>query len=331
MPANLTPQYHKAEEAYRKAQSPEDRLHCLEEMLRTIPKHKGTDKLQADLKHKMKEVREEIAAEKKSPRGGPTHRRIPHQGAGTVVVLGAPNSGKSRLVRDLTGAHVEVADYPFTTREPAPGMMRWRDVMVQLVDTPPTTAEHFESSLSGIVRSADAAIVCFNGASDDAPTETVAVFHQFADRKTELSERTGFADDDYSVVNVRTLLVVTHADDEDSSTRLEFWIELSPRRLETFFVEFSKPESVEALRDAVFQLLNVIRVYTKAPGKKPDATPPFTLPRGAVVEDLALKVHQEIAAKLKYAKVWAPGSSDAHTVGPQHVLNEGDLVELHTS
>ena len=69
------------------------------------------------------------------------------------------------------------------------------------------------------------------------------------------------------------------------------------------------PESVEALRDAVYRSLDVIRVYTKAPGKKPDATPPFTLPIGAVVEDLALKVHQEIAAKLKYAKVWAAGST----------------------
>src|SRR5215218_4185066 len=113
MPANLTPQYHKAEDAYRRAQSPEERLHGLEEMLRTIPKHKGTDKLQADLKHKMKEVREEIAAEKKSPRGGTASRRIPRQGAGTVVVLGGPNSGKSRLVKDLTGANVAVADYPF--------------------------------------------------------------------------------------------------------------------------------------------------------------------------------------------------------------------------
>jgi uncharacterized protein len=331
MPANLTPQYHKAEEAYRRAQSSEDRLHCLEEMLRTIPKHKGTDKLQADLKHKMKEVREEIAAEKKSPRGGSTFRRIPRQGAGTVVVLGGPNSGKSRLVRDLTGAHMEVAHYPFTTREPAPGMMRWQDAMVQLVDTPPTTAEHFESSLSGIVRSADAAILCFDGSSDDAPEETAAVIEQFANRKTILSERTGFADDDYSIVNVRTLLVVTRGDDADAQTRLEFWNEIAPRKLGTVFAELDRAASVEALRDAIYRSLGVIRVYTKAPGKKPDATPPFTLPVGAVVEDLAFKVHQEIATKLKHAKVWAAGSTDIQTVGPHHVLNEGDLVELHTS
>src|SRR3954453_8812553 len=128
MPANLTPQYHKAEDAYSRAQSAGERLAGVEEKLGTAPKRRGTDKLQADLKHKMKEARDEIPAEKKAPRGGAHSKRIPRQGAGTVVVVGAPNSGKSRLVRDLTGAPVEVADYPYTTREPAPGMMRWRDV-----------------------------------------------------------------------------------------------------------------------------------------------------------------------------------------------------------
>jgi ribosome-interacting GTPase 1 len=331
MPANLTPQYHKAEDAYRRAQSAEERLHCLEEMLRTIPKHKGTDKLQADLKHRLKEVRDEIAVEKKSPRGSAASRKIPRQGAGTIVVLGGPNAGKSRLVKELTGANVEVADYPFTTREPAPGMMRWNDVMVQLVDTPPIAAERFESYLSGMVRSADAAVVCFNGASDDAPDETAAVFKQLSARKTNLGVVTGFSEDDYSVVNVRTLLVATRGSDADAGTRIDFWNELSPAAVETAAVEFDDPASVEALRETIYRLLNVMRVYTKAPGKKPDATPPFSLPTGATVEDLALKVHQEVAAKLKFAKVWSGGAADPQTAGPLHVLKEGDLVELHTS
>lgn len=331
MPANLTPQYHRAEDAYRRAQTAEDRLHCLEEMFRAMPKHKGTDKLQADLKHKMKEVRDEIATEKKSPRGGAAAKRIPRQGAGTVVVLGGPNSGKSRLVRDLTGANVEVADYPFTTREPQPGMMRWNDVMVQLIDTPPTTAEHFESSLSGMVRSADAVVVCFDGGSDDAPDETATVFKQFADRKTLLSTETGFADDDYSIVKVQTLLVVTRGSDADASTRIDFWNEIAPIPLEPVFVDFDDPESAETLRGVIYQSLGVMRIYTKAPGRKQDTTPPFTLQIGATVEDLASKVHQELAAKLKFAKVWSKGASDPQTAGPQHVLKEGDLVELHTS
>jgi len=330
MPANLTPQYHKAEEAYRRAQSPEERLNCLEEMLRTIPKHKGTDKLQADLKHKMKEVREEIAVEKKSPRGAAASRRIPRQGAGTVVVLGAPNAGKSRLVKELTGANLEVAAYPFTTREPAPGMMRWQDVMVQLIDTPPITAEHFESTLSSIVRSADAAVVCFDGSADEAPDETAAVLKQLSDRKTMLAEQTGFADDDYSNVKVRTLLAVTHAGDPDAPARLDLWNERGPPLLEKVFVELDDRASIEQAHDAIYRLLDVVRVYTKAPGKKQDETPPFTLPRGASIEDVALKVHKDVAAKLRFAKLWAAGSHDPQTVGPQHVVNEGDLVELHT-
>jgi uncharacterized protein len=331
MPANLTPQYHKAEEAFRRAQSAEDRLHCLEEMLRTIPKHKGTDKLQADLKHKMKEVREEIASEKKSPRGGAVSRRIPRQGAGTVVVLGGPNSGKSRLVKELTGAHVEVADYPFATREPAPGMMRWEDVSVQLIDTPPITTQHFESYLSEMFRSADGVLLCFNGSSDDAPEETLAVLTQLADRKTILASETGFAEDDYSIVKVKTTLVVTHGGDPDAPTRLEFWNEMAPSKFAVQFVEFDEPASVESLRTSVFKSLDVMRIYTKAPGRKRDETPPFTLPNGGTVEDLAHKVHQELAAKLKFAKVWHIGESEPHTAGPHHVLQEGDLVELHTA
>lgn len=331
MPANLTPQYHRAEEAYRRAQSAEDRLQCLEAMLREMPKHKGTDKLQADLKHKMKEGREEIAAEKKSPKGGAVSRRIPRQGAGTVVVLGAPNSGKSRLVKELTSANVEVADYPFTTREPAPGMMRWEDVTVQLIDTPPITADQFESYLSGMVRSADAAIVCFDGASDDAAEETAHVFTQLADRKTMLANETGFAEDDYTTVTVKTLIVATRADDPDVATRLEFWRELGPSNCPVTMVALDDPSSLEALRCQIYSLLGVQRIYTKAPGRKRDETPPFTLPVGGTVEDLAHKVHQEVAAKLKFAKIWRSGSPDPQTAGPQQVLEDGDLVELHTS
>jgi ribosome-interacting GTPase 1 len=331
MPANLTPQYHKAEEAFRRAQSAEDRLHCLEEMLRTIPKHKGTDKLQADLKHKMKEVREEIASEKKAARGGAVSRRIPRQGAGTIIVLGGPNSGKSRLVKELTGAHVEVADYPFTTREAAPGMMRWEDSSVQLIDTPPITAQRFESYLSGMVRSADGILLCFNGNSDDAPEETLAVLAQLTDRKTFLANETGFAEDDYSIVKVKTKLIVTHGSEPDAQTRLEFWNEMAPTKFEVQVVEFAEPASVESLRASVFKSLSVIRIYTKAPGRKRDETPPFTLPIGGTVEDLAHKVHQELAAKLKFAKVWHIGESEPYTAGPQHVLQEGDLVELHTA
>ena len=89
MPANLTPQYSKAEEAYR-GETAQERVECLEQMLQLIPKHKGTEKLQADLKTRLKEAREEVQVEKQAPKAAKSYR-IPRQGAGTVMVIGAPN------------------------------------------------------------------------------------------------------------------------------------------------------------------------------------------------------------------------------------------------
>jgi ribosome-interacting GTPase 1 len=328
MPANLTPQYSKAEEAYRKAQTAQERVDCLEQMLTLIPKHKGTEKLQADLKTRLKEAREEVQVEKSAPKTAKSYR-IPRQGAGTVIVIGAPNSGKSRVLQELTNAQPEVAPYPFTTREPLPGMMTWEDVHVQLIDTPPITEHHIEPYLTGFVRSADAALLCFDGSSDDAPEQTAAVIEQFHTRKTQLNVASGFDEDDLSIVHVRTLLVVTRSDDPDSATRLEFLRELTPVPFQIIEAELDREASVAALRRAVYDALDVIRAYTKKPGKPIEYADPYTIPRGGTVEDLALKVHRDLAAGLKYAKIWAPDGTVGHTVGRDHVLADRNLVELH--
>jgi ribosome-interacting GTPase 1 len=327
MPANLTPQYQKAEEEYRRAQSAEERVECLERMLQLIPKHKGTEKLQADLKTKLKEAREEAHVEKSAPKTTRSYR-IPRQGAGTVVLIGPPNAGKSRILKELTHAHPEVAPYPFTTREPMPGMMPWHDVSVQLIDTPPVTDSHIEPYLTGYVRSADLVLLCFDGSNDDAPLETAAVVNQIADRKTRLAQTTGFDEDDLSVVNVKSLLVVTRGRDPDAGLRAEMLRETGVT-LQTIEVDLDRPADIEALRDAIYDSLRVIRVYTKRPGKPADKQSPFTLPIGATVEDLAAKVHRDLAATLKHGRIWGSSAADGQTVGREHVLAEGDIVELH--
>lgn len=329
MPANLTPQYQKAEEAYRRAQSAEEKVECLENMLKLIPKHKGTEKLQADLKSRLKEAKAELQAEKKGPkRTGPSYR-FPRQGAGQVVLLGAPNSGKSRILAELTHAEPLVAEYPYSTHEPMPGMMPWEDVTVELIDTPPITATHFEPYLISIVRSADAALLCFNGSSDDAPQETADVLAQLQARKTRLCDRTGFDEEDFSIVNIKTMLVVTRGEDPDCEVRLEMFRELVPHTFPTERVELDSPSARERLRNRIYELLDVIRVYTKKPGKPADYKEPFTIRRGGTVEDLALMVHRELAEKLKFAKAWGPSAHDGQSVGRDHVLADRDLVELH--
>lgn len=328
MAVNATPQYKKAEEEYRRAQSVQEQVECLEKMLVLLPKHKASEKVQMDLKTRIKEAKAELAAEKAAPKKAKTYK-FPRQGAGQVVILGGPNAGKSRVLAELTSAKPEVAPYPFTTREPQPGMMPWEDVTVQLIDMPPITDTFFETYITNIVRVADGVVLCFDGSSDDAPDQTAEVIRQIESRKTLLARESGFLEDDLTQVQVKTLFVVTRADDPGCADRLAYFEEMLPGRFTPLLVEFDRPETVKALRDAIYSMLGVMRVYTKAPGKPADYKAPFTLPTGATVEDLAEKVHKDLAAKLTHARIWGSGVHDGQSVGREHVLADRDLVELH--
>jgi len=328
MAVNATPQYRKAEEQYRRAQTTAEQIECLELMLKLLPKHKSSEKVQADLKTRLKEARAEVAREKAAPKKVKSFR-FPRQGAGQVVLIGAPNAGKSRLLAELTSARPEVAPYPFTTREPFPGMMPWRDVAVQLIDTPPVTDTAFESYLPNILRSCDLVMLCLDGSSDDAPDQTSDVVRQVESRKILLARESGFLEDDLSVVRLRTVLTVTRAADPNQADRVAYFHEMYPGKFDTLLVECDQKDSVEALRDALYARLEVIRVYTKAPGKPADRQNPFSLPKGSTLEDLAGLIHNDLAARLTHGRIWGTGVHDGQSVGRDHVLADGDLVELH--
>lgn len=328
MAANLTIKYYLAEEAYRRAQSNEERLQRLEVMLQVIPKHKGTDHLQAAIRARVKEARAEVQAERDAPRQGRTFR-IPRQGAGTVVVIGAPNSGKSRIVAELTNADPEVADYPFTTRNPFPAMMSCNDVLVQLVDTPPISHTPIEPYMVNYVRTADLVVLAFDGSADDAPEDTLNVIHQLETRKTSLSHRTGYDDGDFSKLRIQTLLAVTRAADEDVDLRVSLLNEIASHQIPTVQVELHRESSTNSLRDVIYNSLNLIRVFTKAPGKTAVYEAPFAIPVGSTIETLAERVHHDFVDRLKFARLWGNGGHDGQQVGRDHVLHEGDMVELH--
>src|SRR5262249_17816042 len=254
MAVNATPQYKKAEEEYRRAQTVTEQIACLEKMLVLLPKHKASEKVQSDLKSRLKEARGTLAAEKSAPKKVKGYS-FPRQGAGQVVILGGPNAGKSRVLAELTSAHPEVAPSPFTTREPQAGMMAWEDVTVQLIDTPPVTESYFEAWLPNLVRVADGVLLCFDGSSDDAPDQTAEVIRQIESRKTVLARESGFVEDDLTQVRIKTLLVVTRADDPGCADRLAYFEEMFPGWFETQLVEFTRPDSVAALRDRIYKML----------------------------------------------------------------------------
>ncbi len=329
MAVNLTPQYLEAEAEYKKAQTPEDKLACLKKMWTLLPKHKASEKLQADLKSRISDLSAEIEHARRHPKKAGVSHKIPKQGAGQYLVVGAPNVGKSRMLTRLTRATPEVAPYPFTTHEPHAGMMEWQDVKVQLIDTPPITADYLEPYVTSMVRAADAALLLVDLGDDDGPFAAETVLERLAGVKTVLAGEKPADEPDPSVMHVRTLLVANKIDLPGAADRLEMVREMFGPRFAIHAVSMEHGQGVEELREAIYRFLNVIRVYTKQPGKPPDLTAPFTCPAGSTLVEMAALVHRDFAHHLKSARIWGTGVYDGQSVGREHVLHDKDVVELH--
>ena len=326
MPANLPPAYHEAERRYRAAKTTEDKLAALEEMLRLIPKHKGTEKLQAGLKSRAAKL-------KRQPRqkgGAKAHsHHIPREGAGQVALVGPPNGGKSALVDRLTHASPQVAEYPFTTREAQPGMMPFEDVAIQLVDLPPLSEEHVEPWLYDVVRQAD--LLWLVVEHTNSLDELELTQRLLSEKRIEPVPWGTAAGDEVPAGCVCTpaLLVVTGMDRPEAAENLEILRELMPRDWPISPVSSLDGSGLDELARASFQALDLIRVYTKRPGKPADREQPFTLRRGATVGDLAAAIHKDLREQLDFARIWGGSAFDGQTVQRDHVLADGDVVEIH--
>lgn len=321
MPANLTPEYLEAERRYREARTPEEQLAALEEMLATIPKHKGTEHMRADIRRRISKVRTE-AARRRSASRGTTWHHVPKEGAGQVVLVGPPNAGKSSLLAALSRATPVVAPYPFSTRIPLPGMVPYEDVQIQLVDLPPIAEETAEPWLFALVRQADGALLVADLANDDVLAGLDRTLELLASGRVQLG-RPGAGE------GVPTLLVGAKSDAPDASVRLDIVTEAYGERFPILAVSAERAVNLDALRSEMFRMLGVIRVYTKAPGKRPDRSVPFVLPRGSTVLDAAAAIHKDFVERLRYARVWGARTYDGQMVPREYVLEDGDVIELH--
>jgi ribosome-interacting GTPase 1 len=344
MPANLSPEYKAAADAFRKARDPAERLEHLREMLRVIPKHKGTDHLQADLKRRIKELDEELAGPKKGgARGGPALVIRP-EGAAQVALLGAPNAGKSLLHERLTGSGARSGPYPFTSQYPEPGMLRWQDVHFQLVDLPAIHGAHPLPWITSTLQSADACLLVVDLADPDCVQQVAAVQEELARRKVSLVTRwpadpaaagevAGPTEiEDVFALRLPTLLLANKADLLDhADTDLEVLAELEQPHFPTLLVSAQTGAGLGELGGWLWRQLDLVRVYTKAPGKPAERDRPFTLRAGEhTVEDAARLVHRDMARTLKYARVWGRSvTADGQHVGREHRLADGDVLELH--
>jgi ribosome-interacting GTPase 1 len=322
MPANLTPQYLEAERRFRQATTPEEQLAALHEMMATIPKHKGTEHMRADIRRRMAKVRT-ATARKRSASRAPAWQHVAREGAGQIVLIGPPNAGKSRLLAALTNAAPTVAPYPFATRVPLPGMAVFENVQIQLVDLPPIAVETAEPWLFALIRQADGGLLVADLGSEDA----LAAMEETLDLLQRSNVRLTPPGD--SGQGLPTILVATKADLPGASERLEILQELYAERFPVLGVSAETGAHMEPLRAAMFRLLNVIRVYTKAPGHRADLSAPFVLKRGATVQDAAAIVHKDFAHRLKYARIWGARTFDGQMVQREHVLEDSDILELH--
>ena len=323
MPANLTPQYYNAEEAFKKAVSVEEKIAALEEMLAVIPKHKGTEKMQADLKKRLSKFRQEGLKKTSVSRADPFS--IERQGAGQVALLGFPNTGKSSFLAAMTRAKPKIADYPFTTTLPLAGMMPFEDIFIQLVDTPPVTAEIIPTGLSGALRSADILLVMVDAASNDCLEQLEFCLNYLEEKKIA---REDTAPGVRGVSPAHVLVLATRADLPQSTENMQIMKELGPGGIELLPVSTKTGQGLEGLREKIFQMLGVIRVFTKIPGREPDLKRPFVLKRGSTILELAEAIHRDLPGLMKNARVWGSAKYEGQSVMRDYTLYDRDVVEI---
>lgn len=328
MPANLTPEYMEAEKAYKEAKTATEKMACLERMLSTIPKHKGTEKMQGDIKRRIAQLKERMERERSRKRGG-VSLVVKREGAGKVVLVGPPNVGKSQLICSLTNATPEVAPYPFTTRLPVPAMMPFEDILIQLVELPAVSPEHFEPSATGDnIRNADFALIVVDLSSRDPLEQLTTTLDLLEKVKIRLSGSGSAEGLEFGWSVKKALVIANKSDRDEDGVTLSLMKELWEGDTPLFAVSATSGWNLEQLRAEIFRRLEIIRVYSKAPGKSMRKDTPFTLKAGSTLLDFAAVVHKEFAEKLKQGKVWGSASFDGQNVSSDYVLADGDIVEL---
>ena len=328
MPANLPPQYYEAEKRFRLARTDKEKLAILKEMWAIMPKHKGTDRLQGELKAKLSQLKKEMQTKKKTGKSFYSHH-IEKEGAAQVVLIGLPNVGKSQIVASLTNATPQVAFYPFTTREPLVGMMPFKDIKIQLIDTPPITEEFIEPWLPEIVKYADYVILVVDLGSEEVLNQVDVILKRLEQSKVKLVVKEEENDELNVQFYKKTMIVGNKNDIPDAEEHFEALKDLHSDNFPLLSISAKEREGLQKLKRKIYGELAIIRIYTKELGKSADMDDPIVLEKGSRLTDAARVIHKDFAFKLKYAKVWGSSKFDGQKVDRNHLLEDGDVVEFH--
>ncbi len=326
MPANLTPQYLEADKRFKAAKTVEEKVAALEEMLALIPKHKGTEHLQGDLKRRLAKLKAE--AEQARRRRGGFSISVDREGAGQVVLVGPPNAGKSSLVASLTNAQPEVGEYPFTTRRPIAGMMQFVNIQIQLVDLPAISDEYMEPWVPSLVRPADLALLIADLAAPSVLEDLEKVIATLGRSKVSLVPP-GWPPAPIGWAHIESLILANKVDTSPAEVAVEMVRSSYGSRFPIHAVSARTGLGLEQLRRMIYDGLGIVRVYSKPPGKEPSLQSPVVLPRGSTIVEMAEAIHKDFAQQLKYARVWGGTKFSGQRVQRDYVVQEGDVIELH--
>jgi ribosome-interacting GTPase 1 len=330
MPANLPPQYYELEREYKAEKDPREKLRLAKELLAMMPKHKGTDKLQAEMKAKIAKLTKTVEGGQKShgARQAVSPDHIEKEGAGQVILIGPPNSGKSSLLESLTNAKPLVADYPYSTREPLAGMMDYETIQIQLIDTPPVSDELYENYMSNLIRTADIVVVVCDLENEACMPRARYILDKLDEKRIILQPEVTGEPEDPRFCYKKTIICAHKEYEDESGAKRAKLAELFPgfTMVATSIID---DESLEAFKRTIFEALKIIRVYTKHIGEEPVMVDPVILPIGGTVEDAATSIHKDFAAKLKYARIWGKHTFDGQRVQRDYQLHDGDIIEFH--
>jgi len=307
MAANLPPQFFTLQAKLKETKGPEEKISILEEMLAICPKHKGTEKVQKELKTKIAKLKKQKP--KKIKREALYY--VKKEGAGQVAIVGPANSGKSSLLSALTNAKAKIAPYPFTTKIPQPAMMRYQNILIQLVDTPPLSKEFGPYWLREILKTADGLLAVFDLSKEN-------LIEEIKDFKETLKN---WKLDDKKIIFVGNKIGFERP--PRNLKKLESFYKIKP-------ISCQKGFGLEELKKEVFDLLEIIRVYTKSRNKPPDFNQPFIIKKGGRLIELASQIHQDLAVSFKYAKLFKGNSKKPLIIGKEYILQDGDVIEIHT-
>ncbi len=299
MVVNASPQYQRAEKEYLLARTTEEKIERLRVMIQLCPKHKGSEAMLAELRRRLAKLKEELQKEKEIKKRKGHGINIKKEQDAQVVMIGFTNSGKSTLLSKLTNASPSISEYPYTTATPEIGTLDM-GCKIQVIEVPSLKPRGNNKELLSIASTADLVLAVVTGIEE----------------LQELSEELKKYPKKILIVNKRDLL---------GENELKTLLNLR----NAIAVSARNNEGIEELKQKIFDNLDIIRVYTKEPGKKPTSRP-VVLRRGSDIKRVAEKIRQDYVKRFLFARVWGKSAKfPGQKVGITHVLEDNDTVEIH--